>query len=129
MRREIRQDNRVRIDSSCMKTVNILGAEYKIEHLKREEDKLFKNGEADGYCDSSSKRIVLRMEDDMDNLDDYSVYLKKLTRHEIIHAFLFESGLGSNFQHKEWGHEETMVDWIAYQFPKMLQVFKDAECL
>ena len=129
MRREIRQDNRVRIASSCMKTVNILGAEYTIEHLKREEDRMFKNGEADGYCDSSSKRIVLRMEDDMDNLDDYSVYLKKLTRHEIIHAFLFESGLGSNFQHKEWGHEETMVDWIAYQFPKMLQVFKDAECL
>lgn len=129
MRREIRKDRRVRIANSCMKTVNILGAEYKIEHLKREEDKMFKNGEADGYCDSSSKRIVLRMEDDMDNLDDYSVYLKKLTRHEIIHAFLFESGLGSNFQHKEWGHEETMVDWIAYQFPKMLQAFKDAECL
>lgn len=112
-----------------IKKINVLGAEYTIEHLKRDEDKMFKNGEADGYCDSSSKRIVLRMEDDMDNLDDYSVYLKKLTRHEIIHAFLFESGLGSNFQHKEWGHEETMVDWIAYQFPKMLQVFKDAECL
>lgn len=112
-----------------MQKVNILGTEYTIEHLKREKDKMFRSGEADGYCDSSSKRIVLREEDEDNNLDDYSVYMKKLTRHEIIHAFMFESGLGSNFQHIEFGHEETMVDWIAYQFPKMLAVFTELEIL
>lgn len=112
-----------------MRKCNILGTEYTIEHLKRENDKMFKSGEADGYCDSSSKRIVLREEDECDNLDDYSVYMKKLTRHELIHAFMFESGLGSNFQHIDFGHEETMVDWIAYQFPKMLAVFTELEIL
>lgn len=112
-----------------MKKINVLGAEYTIEYMKREDDKLFRSGEADGYCDSSTRRIVLRKEDKNDNLDDYSAYLKKLTRHEIIHAFLFESGLGSNFQHTEYGHEETMIDWIAYQFPKMLEVFKEVGCL
>lgn len=109
--------------------VNILGTEYTIEHLKREEDKMFMSGEADGYCDSSTKRIALRKEDELDSIDDYTVYLKKLTRHEIIHAFMFESGLGSNFQHVDFGHEETMVDWIAYHFPKMLKVFEEADCL
>ena len=85
--------------------------------------------EADGYCDQSSRRIVLRTEDEDDDIDNYSVYLKKNTRHEIVHAFLYESGIGGNFQHTQWGHEETMVDWIAYQFPKLLQAFKDADCL
>lgn len=110
-------------------TVNILGTEYTIEHLKRYEDSMLNSGEADGYCDSTSKRIVLRIEDEKDNSDDYSVYLKKLTRHEIIHAFLFESWLGSNFEHPGFGHEETMVDWIAYQFPKMLKIFQELDIL
>lgn len=112
-----------------MKKVNILGVQYTIEHINRFDDKTLRSGEADGYCDSSTKRIVLRIEDEQDNIDDYSVYLKKLTRHEIIHAFLFESGLGSNFEHPKYGHEETIVDWIAYQFPKMLEVFKEVDCL
>ena len=105
------------------KTVNILGTEYRIEHLKRYEDSMLNSGEADGYCDSTSKRIVLRIKDEKDNSDDYSVYLKKLTRHEIIHAFLFESGLGSNFEHPGFGHEEIMVDWIEYHFRTLLQFF------
>ena len=32
------------------KTVNILGTEYRIEHLKRYEDSMLNSGEADGYC-------------------------------------------------------------------------------
>lgn len=112
-----------------MKKVNILGSEYTIEYKKREEEKLFKSGEADGYCDSTSKRIVIREQDECDNLDNYQVYLKKITRHEIIHAFMFESGLGSNFQHIDFGHEETIVDWIAYQFQKMQKVFEEVGCI
>lgn len=109
--------------------INVLGTEYTIEHLKREDDKMFNISGADGYCDSSSKRIVLRLEDEKDDFDDYAVYLKKITRHEIIHAFLFESGLGSNFEHPNYGHEETMVDWIAYQFPKLLTAFRNADAM
>ena len=109
--------------------INVLGTEYTIEHLKREDDKMFNIGGADGYCDSSSKRIVLRLEDEKDDFDDYSVYLKKITRHEIIHAFLFESGLGSNVEHPNFGHEETMVDWIAVQFPKILKVYQELDIL
>ena len=52
--------------------------------------------------------------------------MKKQLRHEIIHAFLSESGLDCNFEHlKQFGHEETMVDWIAIQFPKIYEVYKE----
>lgn len=54
---------------------------------------------------------------------------KENLRHEIIHAFLFESGLGFNLEHRESGHEETLIDWLAIQFPKILEVFKEADCL
>ena len=108
------------------KTVNILGTEYRIEHLKRYEDSMLNSGEADGYCDSTSKRIVLRIKDEKDNSDDYSVYLKKLTRHEIIHAFLFESGLAHS---SEWATNEELVDWIAFQAEKIIKAWQDAGAL
>lgn len=41
-------------------------------------------------------------------------------------CFLNESGLKDNFEHvNRMGHEETMVDWIAVQFPKIAAVYKE----
>jgi hypothetical protein len=111
-----------------MQKVNILGTEYTIEIKSKEQDKFLK-GFRDGYCDKTSKKIVVRAEDEESELDDYGIYLKSIIRHEIVHAFLFESGLHENFSHPQFGHEETMVDWIAVQFPKMLQAFKEADCI
>ena len=110
-----------------MKKVNILGTEYTIEVKTKAEDKWLKD--IDGYCDKTSKKIVVAAEDEESQLEIYSEYQKKITRHEIIHAFLFESGLHENFKHEQWGHDETLVDWVAVQFPKMLKVFQEAECI
>jgi hypothetical protein len=56
--------------------------------------------------------------------------MKKQLRHEIIHAFLYESGLGPNFEHyKQFGHEETIVDWFAIQYPKIEEAFKSVGAL
>lgn len=57
--------------------------------------------------------------------------LKKDLRHEIIHAFLFESGLSSNTNccFGAWAEYEEMVDRIAIQFPKILKVFEEAGCI
>lgn len=110
-----------------MKKVNILGTEYTVEVASKEENKFLEK--CDGYCDKTSKRIVVASESDDCELEVFEVYQKKVIRHEIVHAFLIESGLQENFRHEEWGHEETMVDWIAVQFPKMLQAFKEADCL
>lgn len=40
-------------------------------------------------------------------------------------AFLFESGLGAD----SWGINEEIVDWIAYQFPKMAEAFGKVDAL
>lgn len=107
--------------------INVLGTEYTIRVLSATEDKFL--DKCDGYCDKTTKQIVVKAKDDTNQLDNYDVYLKKIKRHEIIHAFLFESGLHENFKHDEWGHDETTIDWFAIQFPKLLAAFKAADCL
>jgi len=56
------------------------------------------------------------------NMQDYK---NKVIRHELVHAFLFESGLAGN----SWASNEEIVDWIAYMFPKMKAAFEAANAL
>ncbi len=107
--------------------IDVLGTEYTVEIKSREEDEFLQK--CDGYCDKTSKKIVVMSESKDSELDNFEEYQKKVKRHEIIHAFLFESGLQENFKHDEWGHDETMIDWVAIQFHKLMKAFKDADCL
>lgn len=110
-----------------MKVVNILGTTYTIYEDVPEKDMC--EG-CDGCTDHSMKRIkIAEMIEDKDSLGNLGVYKNQVLRHEIIHAFLFESGLGANFEHPRLGHEETVVDWLAFQFPKILRAFEEAECI
>lgn len=107
-----------------MMKINVLGTEYEIEYKT-----LGESSDCDGYCDSTSKHIVIRC-DNPNGLENFKQLQKKTMRHEIIHAFLNESGLQQNFERaNKFGHDETMVDWIAIQFPKLLEAFKAADCL
>lgn len=108
--------------------VNILGETYKIENLDRGEDETLNSEDLGGFCDATSRRIVICNVNDSE-VDNKECLTKRNLRHEIIHAFLFESGLGANFEHRSIGHEETMVDWIALQFPKIMRAFEEAGCL
>lgn len=110
-----------------MKKINVLGTEYTVEIKSKSEDEFLQK--CDGYCDKTSKRIVVTSADKDNELDNFDTYQKKNIRHEIIHAFLFESGLQENFKHEQWGHDETTVDWIAVQFPKLLKAFEEADAL
>jgi hypothetical protein len=102
--------------------IDILGTLYEIKWLDSSEDEHLT--EADGYCDYTAKKIVIKSNNNT-GLGDFENHQKKSLRHEIIHAMLAESGLQSNFQHSdEFGHDETMVDWVAIQFPKLLKVYQ-----
>lgn len=105
----------------------ILGEEYKIntDVLIYDDEYLH---EVNGYCDSSIKEIVVARfnTDTTGSLKNMKSYENKVVRHEIIHAFLSESGLSEN---SEWATNEEMVDFFAKQFPKMLKVFKDLEII
>lgn len=104
-------------------TVDILGTQYKIKRKKLKDENV------DGWCDNTSKTIVIR-KDNYNNVEDFEYLMKKQLRHEIIHAFLSESGLSVNFEHcSRFGHEETMVDWISIQFPKIHKVYEELDIM
>lgn len=109
-----------------MTVINVLGTDYKVFKYTKARDKRL--SKADGFCDHHAKEIVIldhseyENEDDaMHNLQDYE---NKVLRHEIIHAFLYESGLDINSHDiDQWARDEEMVDWMAIQFPKMNKIF------
>lgn len=105
-----------------VKSINILGTEYKIiEHESKEENEIFKS--YDGWCDSSVKEIHIlkKYEGDKTNLD----FVKnKILRHEIIHAFMYESGQDVE---SVWGLNEELVDFLAIQIPKLNNIFQKLE--
>lgn len=111
--------------------VNILGTEYLIK-FGNENDYPSLNG-IDSYCDSSTKEIVVddmkKTEGEIGAKGNLAEYQKTCIRHEIIHAFMEESGLSGNFEHKSIGIEETTVDWFAIQSPKIFKVFQELNIL
>lgn len=109
-------------------TVDILGTTYTIETRKKSEDDFLKNNDLCGYCGEYSKTIVINDFSECEDLTELEKdkYRKETLRHEITHAFLNESGMSANTHVPSvgWAKDEEMVDWIAIQFPKMLEVFK-----
>lgn len=114
--------------------VDILGTRYTIEIHDADEDECLKENSLDGYCSYLRKLIVLA---DFKKLypkwtdDEREVYQKHILRHELIHGFFNESGLQecSCRINGSWADNEEMVDWIAIQFPKMLEAFRWCECI
>ena len=111
-----------------MQTVNVLGTDYSVIFANEQEEPRLCG--MDGFCDDSVKEIYV---DDMSNAakspdskKDIETYRKKVVRHELIHAMLSESGLQSE---SAWAMNEEMVDWIAIQGPKLMEVWSAAKCL
>lgn len=109
-------------------TVNILGTQYTILVIDKADYRY--DREADGWCDAISKEILIfNFEQSPESLKDLVAYQKKVLRHEIIHAFLYESGLWQNSRESNcWAKNEEMVDWIAIQEPKIHKAFLEAGC-
>lgn len=112
--------------------VDILGSEWAIKFGTLKEYPNLEN--MDGYTDSSTREIIVdNMESQQDipgskkNMEEYR---KQVVRHEIIHAFLYESGLESNSSSTDsWAINEEMVDWFAIQTPKIFKVFSEFELM
>lgn len=118
------------MEKQRMNKINILGSEWTIEKRKREDDPNL--GAYDGYADTSIRKIIVEdMVKEQGGKADLSEYTKQVLRHEIIHAFLFESGLEANslcFE-RGWATNEEMVDWFALQSPKLMKAFKEADAV
>ena len=107
--------------------VSILGTEYEINVMSEDKDPKLK--ENYGYCDPSVKQIIVSNFSDLiesnDSWADLDEFRNKVIRHEIIHAMMYESGLSDQC---EFAMNEELIDWIAIQFDKLSEVFKQAEC-
>lgn len=106
--------------------VKILGTEYEV--IKDAEEKDYPQlKKCDGFTDFSIKRIVVAdFDKDESSVDDIDWYKKKVLRHELVHAFIHESGLAENC---DWARNEELTDWIAIQFEKILGVFIELQCI
>ena len=109
--------------------ISILGSEWEIVERSCNDDPRL--SDCDGYCDWSVSLIVIRKEAKEDgNLDDMEVYMRKVLRHEIVHAFLFESGLAhASCSVDAWAANEEMIDWFARMGERIFKAWKDADAL
>ncbi len=107
--------------------IEILGAEWIVKEQSEAENERLKD--CDGYCDWTAKEIVIQREA-VGTLGDMEAYINKVKRHEIVHAFLFESGLAEcSGSSDTWALNETMVDWFARQGVKIYNAWEQAECV
>lgn len=103
--------------------VNILGTDYQVKYVELKDENI------DGDCDSTSKVIRVRT-DNVTNIGNMDMLQKEVLRHELIHAFLHESGLGHSWYHpNEYGHDETTVDWFAKMSPRIFKLFQELDIL
>ena len=100
--------------------VNVLGTEYRIRYVPSLDGR---GGETDFY----TKEIRISEQEDVplefktDNLKEMQNHV---LRHELIHAFLFESGMDqSSTAHEAWAVNEEMIDWMAIQMPKIMDAY------
>ena len=109
------------------KVINVLGTDIQILFRKKKEDPKLEN--CVGYFDSSKGWIIVKiLEPDAMSMGNLDKYQKEILRHEIVHAFLYESGLDAcSNQASNWASNEEMVDWFAIQSPKIFRVFQELE--
>ena len=108
--------------------IDVLGAEYTLAVIRGSKEPRLKD--CDGFCDETTKEMLVENYEDSkgepNSKQNLLVQTNKVKRHEIIHAFLFESGLAEN---SSWAQNEEMVDFFAIQFPKLLKAFEQADAL
>ena len=85
--------------------VNILGTEYTVNLVTEQAEPRLEG--CDGFCDETTKEIVVEnyKRGQQGEKGRLEIQEKKNIRHEIVHAFLFESGLAEN---SEWAQNEEI---------------------
>lgn len=113
-------------EATDIKVIDILGQTYTV--LFSDEKDYPKLSQADGYLEPYSKHIVIavRQEQDLMTVADIHEYQKKVLRHELVHAFMYESGLG---ECSEFGLNEELTDWLAIQLPKIFNATEELGAL
>lgn len=104
--------------------VNVLGTDYTIVLVTDAVDKRL--AYIDGFCDDTTKEIYVdnyeAHQDEPHKKSNLDVQIKKNIRHELVHAFLFESGLAEN---SPWAQNEELVDWSCGKHGRRRMLYDD----
>jgi hypothetical protein len=110
--------------------VDVLGSTYFVEIVPYTKyPVLF--GKALGWCDFHAKKIVVldmatvEIEDEL-NTQSPDKATNRIFRHELVHAFFYESGLD---EQSDFARDEILVDFLAMQIPKMVRIFSKLDLL
>lgn len=115
--------------------IDVLGTSYKVYEIDPEDESVMdsKGGDCMGFCDHTTKEIMLRgsmKNPEPDDCANLEYEFARVMRHEITHAFIYESGMtGVDLWEGSYYQNETLIDWFAVQSPKMLKAFEKAGCL
>lgn len=118
--------------------IDVMGVEYSVHRVNPYEQihggKGLDEQGLGGFCDFDLKEIYVS---DMSATKGWETEPKskimererRILRHEITHAFLFESGLNwdSSVLQDGWATNEEMVDWFAIQGEKIYECWQKAE--
>ena len=113
-------------------TVSIMGTCYDIHFVDEYPERLKDAGEyADGLFNRCNREIYILKSKEKDFTDEgRERHMNRVLRHEIMHAYLEESGLAaSSNMTPAWAQNEEMVDWLAIQSPKIFATFQEVGCL
>lgn len=100
--------------------VNILGTEYDITFDADDEDL---DGETRYYKNQINVRSVENLLSVGDTDEEKKARFKEVVRHELIHAFLFESG------NEEYARDERLVSLLSILSPKIFNLFQNLNIL
>lgn len=112
--------------------VSIMGTCYDIRFVDEYPERLKSVGEyADGLFNRCNREIYILKNKDKDFTDEgRKRHMNCVLRHEIIHAYLEESGLSANSNMiSAWAQNEEIVDWLAIQSSKIFATFQEVGCL
>lgn len=114
-------------------TCNILGSEWKIRFVDPDENIVMTEKNMFAYEYFISHEIVCTHMDYYNSKDQMTEEEQLLLicmslRHEVIHAYLDESGLGScTVPVEAWAVNEEMVDYFATMMPKIYKTFEELD--
>ena len=103
------------------KKINVLGTEWTIKVLDPDDNRLTEM-DCTGLCEAYTKEIYVK---DRTSIHDFRQYLniedflKKVIRHEIIHATFFETGNAKYYE------DEDLTEILAHLVPKMAKVMTE----
>ena len=100
--------------------VDILGTEYTIVE---KEDERFEALDAVGFCEWWTKEIYIKkgIEETNETMKGLNKFKENIIKHEIVHAFLFESGM------QNYERDEQIVEWIARNIEKINKALEQAK--